>query len=379
MRSESPPRNQLRSVRTRLALSQQELAETAGITRQTIGGIEGGLYAPSVAVALRLARALGCRVEELFWLDEDLPAIDAQPSSDLASVTGGERVAVVRVGDRWVAHPLATEAAFRSEMIPADGVAEPVEGSGVRVRLLDEPDSLERTVALAGCTPVLSLWARAAERWNPGLRVHWTFANSTRALERLARGEVHAAGLHLYDADSGEYNTPYVRRALAGRDVLLFNLGVWEEGLVVTSAMRDRIRSVADLAEPGVRIVNREVGAGARLVLEEALQAAGIPPTAVAGFDALARGHLEVARAVAEGHAHAGVTTTCVARAFGLPFIPLKQVRYDLAVLQEYVSHAPVRQLFSTLEHRWVRSQLSVLGGYDTSRTGEVVAEVRAA
>ena len=361
----------------RLALSQQELAEAAGVTRQTIGGIEGGLYSPSVSVALRLSRALGCRVEELFWLDEDLPAVDAQAASDLAPPAGGERVAVVRVGSQWVAHPLSAESAFRNEMIPADGIAEPMDVTGLRVRLLDDPDCLERTVALAGCTPVLSLWARAAERWNPGLRVHWTFANSTRALERLARGEVHAAGLHLYDVDSGEYNTPFVRRALPGRDVLLFNLGVWDEGLVVTPAMRDRIRTIADLAEPGVRIVNREPGAGARQVLEEALQTAGIPSVAVSGFDTLARGHLEVARAVADGQADAGVTTTCVARAFGLSFIPLKQVRYDLAVLQEYVSHAPVRQLFSTLEHRWVRSQLSVLGGYDTGRTGEIVAEVR--
>jgi len=379
MKPDSLPRNQLRSVRTRLALSQQELADAAGITRQTIGGIEGGLYAPSVAVALRLSRALGCHVEELFWLDEELPAIDVHASSDLVDVAGGDRVAVVRVNGRWVAHSLAAEAAFRSEMIPADGLAEPEGDTGLRVRLLDEPDVLERTVALAGCTPVLSLWARAAERWNPGLRVHWTFANSTQALERLARGEVHAAGLHLYDAGSGEYNTPFVRRALAGRDVLLFNLGVWDEGLVVAPSMRNRIRSVPDLSAPGVQIVNREAGAGARLVLEEALEVAGIPTEAVAGFDNLARGHLEVARAVAEGHADAGVTTTCVARAFGLSFIPLKQVRYDLAVLQEYVSHSPVRQLFSTLEHRWVRSQLNVLGGYDTRRTGEIVAEVRSA
>jgi molybdate-binding protein/DNA-binding XRE family transcriptional regulator len=378
MRSEKLPQNQLRSVRTRLALSQQELAEAAGVTRQTIGGIEGGLYSPSVAVALRLARALGCRVEELFWLDDDLPALDAHPSGDFAPA-GGERVALARVGGQWIAHPLSGTAAFRSEMIPADGIVEPEHDAGLRVRLLDEPDSLERTVALAGCTPALSLWARAAERWNPGLRVHWSFANSTRALEQLARGEVHAAGLHLYDVATGEYNTPFVRRALAGRDVLLFNLGTWEEGLILRPGREQRVRSVADLAAPDLRIINREEGAGARLVLEVALREAGLPPEAVAGFGDIAHGHLEVAQAVAAGRADAGVTTTCVARAFGLPFLPLKQVRYDLAVLQEYVSHPPVRQLFSTLEHRWVRSQLSVLGGYDITRTGEVVAEVRAA
>jgi putative molybdopterin biosynthesis protein len=80
VRSEGHVRNQLRAIRTRLALSQQDLATAAGITRQTVGGLEAGLYAPSAGVALRLARTLGCRVEDLFWLEEDLPALRATPS-----------------------------------------------------------------------------------------------------------------------------------------------------------------------------------------------------------------------------------------------------------------------------------------------------------
>src|SRR5207237_640142 len=74
---------------------------------------------------------------------------------------------------------------------------------GFRVQPLDDLENLRRTVAVAGCTPVLSLWARAAERWHPGLRVCWSFANSTEALHALARGEVHAAGLHLHDPRTG--------------------------------------------------------------------------------------------------------------------------------------------------------------------------------
>lgn len=379
MKNESPTRNQVRSLRRRLALSQHELAEAAGVTRQTIGGIEAGHFSPSVTVALRLAKALGCRVEDVFWHDVDVAVIHAERSVSLGGSPDGERVALARVGNRWVAHPLSGAAAFRTQMTPADGVTVGGDATHVHVRALDDVENLSHTVALAGCSPVLSLWAGAAERWNPGLRVRWAFANSTRALESLARGEVHAAGLHLCDPATGEFNTPFVRRALGGKDVALFNLGVWAEGLAVAPAYAGRVKGVADLAAPDLRIVNREPGAGARLVLDEALRLERIPATKIAGYDRMARGHLEVAQEIVEGRAMAGVTTGGVAHVFGLAFVPLQEVRYDLAVLKEHLDHPPVRRLFATLEHRWVRTQLQMLGGYDTARTGELVAEVRAA
>jgi putative molybdopterin biosynthesis protein len=376
MKTEGAVRNNLRGVRTRVGMSQQELAQAAGVTRQTIGGIEGGLYAPSAGVALRLARALECAVEELFWLDDERPLLDAVPAG--ASFAPGEsRVALARVGGSWVAHSLYGERAFRSEMVPCDGIAlQETPGGPLRVRLLDEPDTLSRTVMIAGCTPVLSLWARAAERWYPGLRVQWTFANSTQALQALARGEVHAAGLHLSDPATGEHNTPFVRKALPNRDVVLINLGTWEEGLAVAPGNPKGLARAADLVRRGVRIVNREEGAGSRQLLEDALREDGVPAGKVAGFDRLAQSHEELGRVVAAGQADAGVTSACVAAAFGLDFVPLRRVRYDLAVLKEYLGHDPVRQLMATLDHRWVRSQLTVLGGYDISRTGETVAEV---
>ncbi len=376
MKTESGVRNNLRATRTRLGLSQQDLATAAGVTRQTIGGIEGGLYSPSAGVALRLAKALGCRVEDLFWLEEDLPVVPAAAAAQVAG-EGPVRVALAEVGGRWVAHPLQGAHAFRTEMVPCDGLGRPDGADGdLRVQLLDEPESLRRTVALAGCTPVLSLWARAAERWYPGLRVLWTFANSTEALHALGRGDVHAAGVHLADPATGEYNAPLVARVLPGMDVALVNLGVWEEGLLVRPGNPLRLLRGADLAQPRVTLVNREAGAGSRQLLDAALAADGVSPEAVRGYASAARSHLEVAEAVASGAADVGVSSACVAAAYGLDFVPLREARYDLAIRKEYLEHEPVRQLLSTLEHRWVRSQLSVLGGYNTSLTGEVVAEI---
>jgi molybdate-binding protein/DNA-binding XRE family transcriptional regulator len=368
--------NQLRTIRTRLGISQQDLAIAAGVARQTIGGIEAELYSPSTAVALRLAKALGCRVEEIFWLADSEIRIEAT-ATGLAGLDGDIRVALAPVGGRWIAHPLVGEHAFQMQMAPADGIATRVKGSGtLSVRLLDDPDTLARTVSIAGCTPVLSLWARSAERWHPGLRVHWMHANSMKALGCLARGEVHAAGIHLYDTESQAFNVPFVRKAIPDRAVSLVNLGTWEEGLLVQHGNPRSMRTCGDLSAPGVRLVNRETGAGSRLLLDSALDENGIPGSAIVGYDRIAHSHQEVAGAVASGEADAGVSTAAVAAIYGLDFIAIRKVRYDLAILEEYMHLEPIRQLLSTLDHRWVRSQLEVLGGYDTQETGVVATIV---
>src|SRR5436305_5995408 len=102
-------RNQLKAIRTRLGMSQQELAAAAGVARQTIGGIEAELYSPSAAVALRLAKALGCPVEEIFWLTDAEVRVEAAPAGGVGA-TGPVRVAMAQVGGRWVAHSLEGEA-----------------------------------------------------------------------------------------------------------------------------------------------------------------------------------------------------------------------------------------------------------------------------
>ncbi|MEH2056665.1 MAG: substrate-binding domain-containing protein [Nostoc sp.] len=377
MKQDSDLRNNLKSIRTRLGMSQQDLANIANVTRQTISGVESGQYAPSVAITLRLAKALGCQVEDLFWLERDLPEIEAVLAKP---VPNGQqlRVSMARVGGQWIAYPLIGKDAFRQDMIPADGESTSQTGTNkVRVRLLDDNlDTLHNTVVIAGCAPVISLWARATERWHPQLRVQYNFANSMAALHSLCRGEAHIAGMHLYDPETGEYNTPFVRDVLAGREAVLITLGVWEEGLLLKSGNPMGIRTVSDLVAGGATIVNREIGSGSRMLLEQTLQKEQIPFDALQGFDNVLNSHQDVAQALVRGVADAGMSTASVATAFGLGFIPLHQSRYDLVILKEYLEEAPVQQLLSTLGHRMVHSQFEILGGYDISKIGEVVATV---
>ncbi|MEH2386188.1 MAG: substrate-binding domain-containing protein [Nostoc sp.] len=377
MKQDSDLRNNLKSIRTRLGMSQQDLANIASVTRQTISGVESGQYAPSVAITLRLAKALGCQVEDLFWLERDLPEVEAVLAKP---VPNGQqlRVSMARVGGQWIAYPLIGKDAFRQDMIPADGEGTSQKGTNkVRVRLLDDNlDTLHNTVVIAGCAPVISLWARATERWHPQLRVQYNFANSMAALHSLCRGEAHIAGMHLYDPETGEYNTPFVRDVLAGREAVLITLGVWEEGLLLKSGNPMGIRTVSDLVAGGATIVNREIGSGSRMLLEQTLKNEQIPFDAVQGFDNILKSHQDVAQAVVGGVADAGMSTASIATAFGLGFIPLHQSRYDLVILKEYLEEASVQQLLSTLGHRMVHSQFEILGGYDISKIGEVVATV---
>lgn len=369
-------RNQLKEVRTRFGMSQQDLATIAGIARQTIGGIEAGTYPLSLSVALHLAKALGCSVEELFWLEGDLPTVDATMITSTGDTNANEpvRVALGQVGGQWVAYALSGEQAFRREMIPADGIGIWDSATGkLSVQLLDTYESLAQTVLLAGCAPALSLWTRSAERWHLGLRVHWSYANSIVSLDRLARGEVHIAGVHLFDQNTGEENLPFVRRAMAGIPAVLVNLGIWEEGLLVAPGNPKKITGLADLVQQGVTLINREMGSGSRLLLDSQLSKEAILPQEVTGYNNIVLGHLEVAQEIQSGRADVGVSTASVAATYGLSFVPLRAVRYDLALRKDSLELPSIQQLLGTLNHRWVRSQLSVLGSYDITRTGEMV------
>jgi len=146
----------------------------------------------------------------------------------------------------------------------------------------------------------------------------------------------------------------------------------WEEGFLVRPGNPKSIRTAADLEEPTVRLVNREEGAGARLLLDQRLRAAGIEPSRLQGYDKIVASHFDVARAIAEHHADVGVGIRSAAQLFGLDFVPLQTARYDLVVPKTHLkSHPTLAHLFDTLVSRPFRSEIEALGGYDTRDTGK--------
>ncbi|WP_447972663.1 substrate-binding domain-containing protein [Nitrospira sp. Kam-Ns4a] len=376
--------NRLRALRTAKGLSQGALADLAGVTRQAIYAIEANQYLPTTAVALRLAAALDCRVEDLFSLASGGEVIEGDwigPGAD-APEAGPVRVKVARVGNRIVVRPVAALGEVLNYTVPADGLMVRLalaSGRGGRrparatVRLLRDRRTVDGEILVAGCDPALFLAGEyLRRRLDQATVVEWTMG-SVAALEALRQGEVHMAGLHLVDARSGEANLPYLRRHWKGPEVRVVTFAAWAQGLMVRRGNPKGLREVADLARRDVVLVNREEGAGARLLLDQKLAAAGIKAEQVKGYQRTVRSHLEVARFVAEGQADAGMGVQSAARLFGLDFVPLQQERYDLVIPTEYLeTHPGLAAFLDTIVSRSFRAEIEALGGYDTRETGKV-------
>ncbi len=393
----------LRAARVGAGLSQGELARRAGVTRQAVSAIEAGRAAPTMSVALRLARVLGQRVDELFRLVDELPSVvaelvgdtgpgdrDGVSATDDSGEAGGPgvtgqgptRVVVADIGGRLVARPLAGAAGAILTLPRANGLLRdgptsgsasgPTSGRLVRVELLEDPERLPGTVVAVGCDPAMGLLADHLRRRHPRMELAWQGGSSLAALQAVARGVAHLAGAHLLDPASGEYNAPFARQLL-GRDVRLVTFAMWEQGFMTAAGNPKGIGNAGDLARPDLRLANREAGSGARALLDAELARAGLDGTAVAGYDAVVRSHLAAAEAVGAGLADVAVGVRAAARVLGLGFVPLARERYDLAIPARFFEVPAVQALLETLTSPLFRLEVEALGGYDVSPMGALV------
>jgi molybdate-binding protein/DNA-binding XRE family transcriptional regulator len=367
-------RNCVGRKRSAAGIRQQDLAVRAGISRQSLSLLESGRSVPSAALALRLARALGCRVEELFWAEDAPASVDAELAE---ADRGGGRAALAFIDGRWVAHRLDPGSAA-GVVTAADGILSgraAATGHNARVRLLGDEAGARQTLLCAGCAPAFGILASRASRSPGGERVVWLERSSTAALDLLSRGQIHVAGAHLYDDETREFNVPFVKRRLPGRAMLIFNLARWEAGLVVAPGNPRGIRGVGDLARPGMAFARRQDGAAAQDLVERLLRREGLPRSALPRHGLTAAGHGEAARLVALGAADAALTLEAVARAHGLPFIPVAEERFDLVIARELAGDPRVVRLLDTLGSGSFRREMQSLGGHLVRDAGKLIAE----
>ena len=368
----------LRLARQARGFSQLQLAALAGVSRQAVSGVESGFSDPSLRVALALARSLGMTVEELFGSFSPDPQVVARP---VAPVSGeGARLTLAPVGDGLVALPLSGATVSRAGFLPAGGLAagaggQPSElGAGMPVRPIGPP---RPTLVVAGCDPALPLLEGPLGLLDPPVAFSWWPCPSREALGLAAQELVHVAGTHPRGRGS-EYNIgPAAELLPEGGEVIGFCS--WREGLAVRPELADGICGVRDLAERGLRLVNREPGAEARSVLDRELAEAGIEAVQLSGYGTEATGHLQVAAAIAAGLADAGVASEPSALAYGLAFVPLATERFDLVIPADQAGSREVQALLKVLSSRWLLDQLASLPGYDPARCGERIATLPAA
>jgi putative molybdopterin biosynthesis protein len=243
-------------------------------------------------------------------------------------------------------------------------------GEEVDVRLLRDLDAVERTiVAIGSHDPVLDLAASLLRARDPERTLVSGPVGSLGGLVALRDGLCHIAGCHLLDPDAGEYTQPWIRKVLPGVDVEVVRLVHREQGLIVAPGNPAEVTGLEDLTR--LRYVNRQRGAGTRVLLDHELGRHGIDPSAVAGYEREEPTHLAVAAAVAAGRADAGLGVMSAARAFGLDFVPVAREPFDLVMRPGEPAVAP---LLALLEDPDFKAQVEALGGYSTAETGRVVS-----
>jgi putative molybdopterin biosynthesis protein len=292
------------------------------------------------------------------------------------------RVTVGQVGGRVVATPLARGAGVISSLVRADGIVRIPRhqeglnaGDNVTVHLYRSPADIARTIVAIGSHDLtLDLMAQfLAEK---GMRLSSANVGSQGGLVALRRGEAHLAGSHLLDPDTGDYNLSYLHKYLPDLPVMLVTLVGREQGLIVKPGNPKQVRTLADLARADITFVNRQRGAGTRVLLDFEIGKIGLTPEEIQGYEREEYTHLAVAAAVASGVADAGLGIAAAARALSLDFEPLFKERYDLVIPREYYASPLLGPLLELLHDPVFRAQVAARPGYDVTPMGHIAAEV---
>jgi putative molybdopterin biosynthesis protein len=249
------------------------------------------------------------------------------------------------------------------------------DAESVRRRFADDAPA---PLLLAGSDDyVIDLLTAGLQATHPELGLHNRCVGSLPGLWALGEGRAQLAGLHLRDADSGEFNVPFVKHLLPEESIVLVTVARREQVLMLAPGNPLRIRSLRDLPRRGARLANRQPGAGSRLRLLHALRAARVDPHALAGWDSAYQRDAGVAAAIAAGTADAGPGLRAAAVRAGLDCLPLGEERWDLAIPRRLFQAPRLRPLLEALHDRGVRRAAAALPGYDVSRMGTVAAHVR--
>lgn len=289
------------------------------------------------------------------------------------------RVKVGKVGDKFVCAPLARGAGAAMSLVCADGFCViPQESEGfeagetVDVELYTDIAQIENTLVSIGSHDMIIdvMNDMMAERF-PGMNLSGTHVGSMGGLMALSRGETVIAPTHLLDEETGEYNVSYIEKIFPGEKMALIKGVDRIQGIMVKKGNPLNIKGVEDLTR--TRYVNRQRGAGTRVLLDYKLKQAGISPDEISGYDKEAATHMAVAALVASEEIDAGMGIKPAAQAMGLDFIEVGTEEYDFAIRQENLGLPQVKAFVQILQSEEFHEKLEKMGGYGWHQAGQIV------
>lgn len=321
------------------------------------------------------------------WLgrrQKELPVETATLTRKLVSPAGDDdfvRVVVGNVGGKLLAAPLSRGAGVITSLVQADGLAlvprgaQGIEaGEPIQARLYRSKAEIEKTIFCIGSHDLtLDLLAQFLSEHDR--RLVSANVGSQGGLIALRRGEAHLAGSHLLDPQTGEYNISSIRRYMPGVPVKVIALVGRQQGLIVQRGNPKGITNLRSLTNSQVRFVNRQRGAGTRVLLDYHLNSMTIPPESIVGYQQEEYTHLAIAASVASDRADCGLGIAAAAQALDLDFIPLFQERYDLVTPKQFANDDLLAPLFGLVADSPFREAVSRLTGYDVSVMGTIILE----
>lgn len=313
--------------------------------------------------------------------------VKVRPTRDIPSKVGIEeflRVNIGKVGERYVATPLARAAGSITTLTRAEGILRiPALSEGItqtqetEAELLVEEEDLLNTVVIIGSHDItIDILGDEVRRTRRNIRISSGNVGSLGGLLALRKGRCHIAGSHLLDTVTGEYNISYIKRYVKGLSVTVFNLTLREQGLIVAKGNPKGIKGVEDLAGTDIAFVNRQAGSGTRVLFDHQLGQSGVNSDAVKGYDHEEFTHMAVAVDVLSGAADAGMGIYAAAKALDLDFVPIAREQYDLIIPSHMLDQPSIQLILNTIRSEHFRERIISLGGYDPSRSGELFTKV---
>ena len=311
--------------------------------------------------------------------------IAAKLSRQVASSLGQEEFIRVKLGSvsgNLIATPVTRGAGALMSLVRADGVIRvPAQSEGiaagheVAVELLRAGRDIRNTIVCIGSHDnALDVLGNFLRKKHPELFLSSAHVGSMGGLLALKRGEAHLAGTHLLDEETGEYNVSAVKKLLPDTRVVLVNLVFRTQGFIVPKGNPKGVKGFEDLRREDVVFVNRQAGAGTRLLTDLHLKKLKIDPNIVKGYHHEEFTHMAVAADVLSGAADTGLAVLSAAQALGLDFVPVAQERYDLAIPQAFYDTPGLQALLGVIRgDKEFRDSIVAMGGYDVSEMGKVI------
>lgn len=316
---------------------------------------------------------------------EEPDHIKARLSRQVASQLGQEeflRMKIGKIGENFIATPLGRGAGLVMSLSRADGFLQIpamsegfAAGAEVWIQLMRMRPDIENTIVSIGShDTVMDLLSNSLRKRHPKFFLSSAHVGSMGGLVALKKSEAHIAPTHLLDEETGEYNVPFLGRLLPEKKIILVNLVYRQQGLMVLQGNPKNIKGFGDLIREDVTFINRQKGAGTRLLLDKHLRELGMNTAGIRGYDKEEYTHTAVASAVLNGVADTGLGVLSAANALGVDFMPIAQERYDLAVPEELMKTEMIQALLDVIrEDAEFRKSVVAMGGYDIKNMGKVV------